>query len=487
MNTERIQAFKDKIEGTEIFHLLVHARNYFSAEVATRAIAIVSIPIFTRLYTTAEAGVVAVFMSYFGIFSILIALNAHAAVGRYYYENTDDFPEFVGTTMTLVLGIIVVIAPFFYFFYSGISGLIDLPGTLPVFLFAACVFEIVYRIYMQILVPQKRSREAATITVLRGYSTFGVGVVLVFLLASERYRGQIWAVTAIGFVFSLYFVARIVRSARFGFNRGHLRYIATFAFPLIPYALSGVILNQFDRIMIDRSLGSSDAGLYSLGYSIGALIYLLIHAVQMAFTPYFFEMQDKKEYRKLDKTTRRVFSLITLVALGLVFFGGDLGRLIADAKFHEGLKVIPPVVLGYLFFAVYMVYGRFIGYEKKTYYSSILVITAGVVNIVLNAVFIPRYGYVAAAHTTLVSYLLLGVTTWLVARFVIEARETPTIVVGKPLLFAFACLGLYRLALAAGPALWLTIIVKIVVMLLFSLLVFAQDLAEVRRSFTRPA
>ena len=91
MNTDRIQLFKDKIQGTEIFHLLMHARNYFSAEVATRAIGFISIPVFTRLYTTADFGMVAVFMSYFAIFSVLIPLNSHSAVGRYYYENTDDF------------------------------------------------------------------------------------------------------------------------------------------------------------------------------------------------------------------------------------------------------------------------------------------------------------------------------------------------------------------------------------------------------------
>ena len=465
---------------------MMHARNYFSAEVATRAIGFISIPVFTRLYTTADFGMVAVFMSYFAIFSVLIPLNSHSAVGRYYYENTDDFPEFVGTTLTLVLGIIVLVAPFFYIFYPNLSGLMDLRGSLLLFLFAACIFEVLQRIYMQILVPQKRSKEAATITVLRGYLTFGLAVLLVSILDSERYRGQIWAIVLTGLVFFVYFAVQIGRFSRFGFQTKHFRYIAHFSFPLIPYALSGVLLAQFDRIMINSTLDTSAAGLYSLGYNIGMLLYLLSHAVQMAFTPYFFEMQDKKEYRYLDKTTARVFSLISLAALGLIFFGRELGVIIADEKFHEGLQVIPPVVLGYLFFALYMVYGRFIGYEKKTYFSSILVITAGAVNIVLNAIFIPRYGYVAAAYTTLASYLLLGVMAWLVARFIIKSRETPTWVVGKPLLLIFACLGVHYLVTDTGAALWVMTLVKIVLVLLFSLIVFAKDLAEVRKSFSKP-
>jgi O-antigen/teichoic acid export membrane protein len=207
----------------------------------------------------------------------------------------------------------------------------------------------------------------------------------------------------------------------------------------------------------------------------------------MAFTPYFFEMMDKREYRYLDKTTGRVFALIMLGALFLIFFGRGLGEIIADESFHEGLQVIPPVVLGYVFFGVFFVYGRFIGYEKKTYLSSILVVTAGVVNVVLNAIFIPRYGYIAAAYTTLASYFLLGFWAWVVARFVITSRATPTKVVGKPLLLLFICLGFYYLAGNAGIPVWLALVVKIILFLTFAAIVFVKDLAEIRNSFSGTA
>jgi O-antigen/teichoic acid export membrane protein len=485
MNEDKIQSFKDKVQGAEIFHLLMHARNYFSAEMATRAIGFISIPVFTRLYTPGDFGIVAVFLSYFAIFSVLIALNSQSAVSRYYFENTDDFPEFVGTTLILVFSIVVVVAPFYFFFYNGLSELIGLRGALPAYLFAACLFEVLYRIYIQILVPQKRSKEAATITVLRGYVTFGIAVLLVLMLESERYRGQIWAMLITGFLLFVYFAVQILRSSKLVFRKEHFRYIAKYSFPLIPYALSGVLLAQFDRIMINASIDSSAAGLYSLGYSIGMLVFLVNHAVQTAFTPYFFDMMDKSEFRKLDKTTGRLFSLVTLAALVLVFFAREIGEFLADESFHEGLKVVPAVVVGYLFFSVFFFYGRFIGYEKKTYYSSILIVTAGIVNIVLNAKFIPQYGYIAAAYTTLVSYLLLALLTWLVAKFFITSRETPTFVVGKPLLWTVGCLGVFYLVSNAGIPFWLMELVKVALILIFSLFVFRSDLNEVRKSLLK--
>jgi O-antigen/teichoic acid export membrane protein len=481
MDMDKFQAFKDRVQETEIFHLLMHARNYLSAEVATRAIGFISIPVYTRLYTPEDFGIVAVFLSYFAIFSVLIALNSYSSLGRYYFENTDDYPEFLGTTLILVTVVVVIVAPLFFFFYSNISELIDLRGALPAFLFIACLFDVLHKIYIQILVPRKRSKEAAVITVLRGYVTFGLAVLLVSMLENERYRGQIWAMLITGFLLFVYFAVQIGRSSKFAFRREHLRYIAHYSFPLIPYALSGVLLAQFDRIMINASIDSSSAGLYSLGYGIGMLVYLVNHAVQTAFTPYFFEMMDKKEFRKLDKITRRLFSLISVAALTLVFFAREIGEVLADESFHEGLKVVPPVVIGYLFFSIFFFYGRFIGYEKKTYYSSILIVTAGIVNIVLNAKFIPVYGYMAAAYTTLVSYLLLAALSWLFARFLMASRETPPGVVGTPLLLLFGCLGVYYLIGKVDMPFWLMEVVKGVLVLLFTSLVFMPDLKEIRK------
>ena len=264
----------------------------------------------------------------------------------------------------------------------------------------------------------------------------------------------------------------------------HLKYIAQYSFPLIPYALSGVILHQFDRIMIDHSEGTDDTGLYSLGHNIGALVFLVNHAVNVAFMPYFFEMMADKEFRKLDKTTGRLFSLVALAGLALIFFARELGELLAAETFHEGLKVIPPIVVGYLFFSVFMFYGRFIGYEKKTIYSSILIITAGVVNIVMNATLIPRYGYVAAAYTTLASYLLLACLTWLVTRFLLVSRQTPLVVVVKPLFFMAVCLGIYYSASAAGLSFWLMELIKIILVLAFASAVFLKDFLVSRKGLS---
>ena len=129
----------NKINNSDIFETLRHSKNYFSANIATKAIGFISIPIFTRLFTQEDYGIVAVFTSYIGIMTVILSLNSYTAVGRYYYEKTDDFCEFVGTTLIFVGLILCITVIIYILFYQQINNLIKLPGLLPIYLIFACL------------------------------------------------------------------------------------------------------------------------------------------------------------------------------------------------------------------------------------------------------------------------------------------------------------------------------------------------------------
>lgn len=170
-----------KIKNADIFETLKHSKNYFSTDIASRTIAFISIPIFTRLFTQADYGIVAVFLAYSGIITVILSLNSYSAVNRYYYEKKADFGEFIGTTLIFISLIFIITIPIYTLFYKHIAGLMQLPGLLPVYLLFACLFTIICSIYYQILVPQKKSKEAAVISVLKGYATVGIAVLYILM------------------------------------------------------------------------------------------------------------------------------------------------------------------------------------------------------------------------------------------------------------------------------------------------------------------
>ena len=471
----------NKIKNSDIYETLRHSKNYFSANIATKAIGFISIPIFTRLFTQEEYGIVAVFASYVGVMTVILSLNSYTAVGRYYYEKTDDFGEFVGTSFIFVGLILCVSVIIYILFYQQINNLIKLPGLLPIYLLFACLFTIIRSVYAQILVPQKKSKELAIINVLNGYIGFAVAVLFVYLLKENRYLGRIWATLLVGLFFSIYYIKKINKYLKFNFKMEHIKYIANYSIPLIPHNLSGVILAQFDRIMINNIESTASAGLYSLGYNIGMLLLIVNGSIMTALIPDFMKLLDNKEYDRLDVLMGKIFSIGTIAALGLILFAREIVVVLADVKFHEALKVVPIVIIGYVFHEMYCMYGMYPGYKKKTIYTSIVSLSAGSLNVVLNAMFIPKYGYISAAYTTLISYFFMFVMAWIMAKYILKQRVSPLWLFWKPTIIMFCFIAFSYLLSNLGLNTILFIFIKIILLGLFSFIIFYKEIRKLKK------
>ena len=85
--------------------ILKHSRNYLIANLATRALAFISIPVFTRLLTPDEYGIISIFIGIVGILGSIMAFSADRSVSRYFFDqkSSEDFSRFVGTSIILSL------------------------------------------------------------------------------------------------------------------------------------------------------------------------------------------------------------------------------------------------------------------------------------------------------------------------------------------------------------------------------------------------
>jgi O-antigen/teichoic acid export membrane protein len=352
----------------------------------------------------------------------------------------------------------------------------NLPGFLPMLLIFSSLFLILNNVFIQIIQAQRQSLESAIISVLSGLLSLGLSIMFVLLLKEDRYLGKILAVLVIGFIFSMYYLRRILAKIKFTFKKDHLKYILIYSIPLIPYVLSSTIIAYFDRIIISNTIDASAAGLYSLGYNIAMLLAIIISATQTALMPDFFDFLNKKQYSRLDALVGKVFSLISFAALGLIFFSREIVIILADVKFHEALVVVPIIVVGYIFYGMFTVYGRYIGYAKKTIYSSLVMIISGISNVILNAILIPQYGYIAAAYTTVFSYFLLFFLSWFVSKFILKQTTTPLWKIWKPVTLLFCYLVVYFVLTQNIIDLILLFVVKFILLALFGFSVFYREI-----------
>ena len=106
-----------------------------------------------------------------------------------------------------------------------------------------------------------------------------------------------------------------------------------------------------------------------------------------------------------------------IVGIGCISIAPEAIYILGGEPYMDGVWCVIPMVLGVIVQYIYSQYVIIEMHLKKTIYVSIGTGIAAVVNIVLNIIFIPIYGFVAAAYTTLISYLVLLVIHYYVVRF----------------------------------------------------------------------
>ena len=420
-----VKITRKQTENTSFRSTLRHFSRYLTADVAARAIGFVSIPVYTRLLTPADYGIINIFNTYVTIFLVIGTINIYSSVSRYYYENKEDFRQFFGSVFTVVLLLFAVFSLLLALLQRRFAALLALPLDVIIFFIPVLIYRIMASFHQQILKPQYLSKEIALVSVLAAYVGFGLKVLAIVFLEEARYRGPVYGAAVVGVVMVVFYLIRLRAHISFKWNREHIRYAIEYAVPLIPYALGGIILAQFDRLMINSTEGAGDAGLYSLAYNIGMLISIFYRALMLsAWMPKYFDYMGRRDYKAHDRDIDRMFRIVAVAALGLILFGKELCLLLSSSEYHEAAGIIPIIVLGYVFECIHYIYLKNATYAKKTIYSSIVLISCGGLNILLNAVFIPRYGYVAAAYTTVASYFAMAVAAWAINKYALKMYST---------------------------------------------------------------
>ena len=159
-------------------------------------------------------------------------------------------------------------------------------------------------------------------------------------------------------------------------------------------------------------------------------------ALVNASNPDFFKWMNASNYGAVRNQIGSMLKLQTLAGLGIALFAVDMAYFLATKeKYHTALYIIPIIVGGYFLLGLFQLFGRYMFYHKNMLAISILTIISAVINAVLNLIFIPRYGYMAAAWTTLASYMALLIMVWITCRYIYKIKEIPEKAIADKLVF----------------------------------------------------
>ncbi|MBN1523566.1 MAG: oligosaccharide flippase family protein [Spirochaetales bacterium] len=399
-----------------------HSKNYLIGEIFNNAIVFMTIPIFTRLLVPDDYGLLSVFTSLISIFSVIFGLNIHSSAARKYYEKDGEFKNFLGTNLIFLVIFNIILITILFFLKDSIAVFFSVDSNL--FFIAVIVSSFTFFTLLQLSYfrASQKSLSYAILSIIKNLAITVIAIAWIYYLPENKYLGKIYAQLIVTAVFFIIFIVNLFRLSSLSFNVKHLKYSLLFGIPLIPHTLSGYILAHFDKIIINQISGSHDTGLYSFAYNIGMLLNVVIIATSKAWSPIFFQQLRSNKYDKIQSMSDKYSKVIFAIALLLVLFSNEAVKIMADEKYYSAFGIIPIIILGYVFTFLYTLFFQYAACRKKTWLISIFTFIAGGTNISLNYIFIPYFGYVAAAWTTLASYILLFILHYINSKFILKEK-----------------------------------------------------------------
>ena len=374
-----------------------------------KAISMITMPIFTRLLPTEDYGLFTIYQSWYSIVSIFATLNlAGAVVNNGMIKYKEKRAEFISSLQGL--STTVTIAAFFCYvaFQSFWNNLFELPTSLILVMFAQLLFEPAYLFWMQRNRFEFRYRNVVAVTLIVSVLSPVLGIIAV-VASKNKIFARVFSYAIVQIVVGLFFyILQVGRGKKF-FDKEYWQFALAFNLPLIPHYLSQIVLGQADRIMIGNMVGNSQAAIYSVAYTVASMMTLLINAVNSSFIPSMYQNMDEKKYKDIEKSSFPLCLLIAVSVCGVMLIGPEIISILASKEYAEAVYCIPPVAASIFFTYLYTLFINVEFYFEKTQYSMIVSVLGAALNVFLNYLLIPKFGYVVAGYTTLVCYVLFAV------------------------------------------------------------------------------
>jgi len=390
---------------------------------------LITLPILTKTLSPDLYGVWVQIGVTTGLLLTFVTLGFQMTVVRFLSGNEDK--QRVSSLFHLMLGIVLlngllfVLITFFFqdilcsFIFADVSFHLFVPLT-GLWLMAQAIYA------MNISFIRSRSKIKVLSSINIGHSTLHI-LILYFVLII--FTGNIETVLILYILVTVIFsvviyLLGVVRAVGISVKvhdlKSTLKDLFRFSLPFTPNLLLAWILASSDRYFIVHLLSLSDNAVYSVAYSLVNVLGLFYMPLGFVMYPLLVELweKDQKTVVKdlLEKSTRVYIFFIIPSIFGLYVLGPKLIIMLATSDYIVHPTLILWISLGILFLGFEQINVYVIHLIKKTYYTTIIISIAAVLNIILNYFFIKAIGIEGAAISTFISYLFLAIFVALLAR-----------------------------------------------------------------------
>lgn len=388
------------------------------------------VPIYTLVLATGEFGVMTNIYSFTALIAVILTFGMETGFFRFANKEENDPMSVYSTSVAFVGGMCITFLILCFSFLQPISNFLEYNNHTDYIAIMAVVVAIdaFTSIPFAYLRYQKRPIRFAIVRVSGIVTT--VFFTIFFLLICPKIHssnpnliswfynpdyktGYVFVANIIGSLLSLILLTPELFGFKYSLNKDLLKKMIRYSFPLLILGIAGILNQTVDKIMYpylfdNKEYALEQLGIYSACSRLAIIMMMFTQAFRFAFEPFIFAKNKSSDNTKAYTEAMKYFIIFSLIIfLGVMFYLDIIKYFIRSSAYYEGLDVVSIIMIGYILFGIYFNLSFWYKMIDKTYFGAIFSITGCIITIVLNLIFVPKYGYIASAWATLICNLIM--------------------------------------------------------------------------------
>ena len=292
--------------------------------------------------------------------------------------------------------------------------------------FIISFFTILLNIHYIELVQEKKTRVYVLFQLLY---TIIAALLTILLVGFVKLS---WEGRLLGIILALFFTILIMYKSTFhslkkfswNFNLSRIKEILHYGYPLVIGLGAAWIITQADKYIVLRYFDMKSLGYYSLAYTIGMKVTILNSSLVNAIYPSIYTaLKEKKAKRTIRNHSLFYILFLVIFTICAMFFIKYFGVQLLGEKFKNSIPIVMLILIAGGFDGAYRVHGLVIEYFKKTKLKTKIAYFIAFTNILVSILLIPKYGVLAPAIGTILSYMLNFILTYIFALRILNQNQ----------------------------------------------------------------
>jgi O-antigen/teichoic acid export membrane protein len=391
-------------------------------------------PFFTRIFLLGEYGIITELYAYVVFLMIILTYGMETGFFRFASEK-HDWKRIYSTTLLSVFvtsGVFVVCV---YIFSKSIAYGLDY-STHPEYIrWIALIVSIdaFTAIPFARLRLKERALKFAIIKILSVVLNIFLNFIFLWFIPNHYERwdwdiigliynknigvGYVFISNLIASIFTLIMLTGEIINVKILFDRLLWLKMINYSFPVLLSGLAGTVNEALDRILLKHLLTGElnpleQLGIYGANYKIAVLMTLFVQMFRYASEPFYFSRYKETGSLKLFADIMKYFVISGLIIYMVVILYLDIFKYFIGSGFHEGLKIVPVIMLANLMLGVFFNLSIWYKLINLTWYGALLTGIGALITLLINWMFVPHYGYIASAWAHLICYTTMVIISY---------------------------------------------------------------------------